>query len=41
MLLQSFESLEVKVLDQDSALELLIFFVENNRIQAELEQAKG
>ena len=40
-LTQSFERLELKVLDKDSALELLMSYVEHSRIEAEQKEAEG
>ncbi|MDE5108999.1 MAG: NB-ARC domain-containing protein, partial [Trichodesmium sp. St17_bin3_1_1] len=40
-LAQSFDSLELKVLDKDSALELLISYVGHSRIEAEQKEAEG
>ncbi|MDE5083511.1 MAG: NB-ARC domain-containing protein, partial [Trichodesmium sp. St18_bin1] len=39
-LTQSFQRLELAVLDEDSALELLMSYVEHSRIEAELQEAK-
>ncbi|MDE5122352.1 MAG: tetratricopeptide repeat protein, partial [Trichodesmium sp. St19_bin1] len=40
-LTQSFECLELRVLDKDSALELLMSYVEHSRIEAEQKEAEG
>ena len=40
-LTQSFERLELKVLDKDSALELLMSYVEHSRIEAEQKEAEA
>ncbi len=40
-LTQSFHKLELQVLDEDAALELLVSFVGESRIQQELEEAKA
>jgi uncharacterized protein YjbI with pentapeptide repeats/tetratricopeptide (TPR) repeat protein len=39
-LTQSFQRLELEVLDKDAALELLMSYVEHSRIEAELQEAK-
>jgi tetratricopeptide (TPR) repeat protein len=40
-LAQSFQRLELEVLDKDSALELLMSYVEHSRIEAEQKEAEG